>query len=439
MYSKCCIMRSRFSLLALVLCLAALQACKTTTSLNAPELDPISVPTSEDAKPIAFKKIVLKVPYHRPIGKLSGGLLCLKKGDFKLSGGRHQLNTDRFNEIFHTELHLANYTVVGDPDALFKDPEIESAEYFIAGLIKNIEANVCYPKSRRGNYSSSSAAVYMEVEWQIFDTLRRKVVRKVHTQGSFEVDTTYNGIAKAFDNAFALAVRNLLADKKFYQLVHISDAENQYTNQVKKDNNRKLSTLQPKALSIMKVTAVNGKIDVDRLNQATAIVRSALSYGSGFVIGEGFLITNEHVVAGAKKVRLIFGDGAEIDADVVIVDDQRDVALVHFADSFIRPVLPVRTTNVEIGEEVYSFGAPLSEKYSSTLRKGVVSAYRKIRGLDYIQSDAAVNPGNSGGPLIDRNGSVIGVSVSGLMYDSFVQQGINFFTPIKEALAALEK
>ncbi len=432
--SKCCIMRSHFSLLALCLCLATLQACKSTTSLSAPMLDPISVPTLEGTKPIAFRKIVLKIPHHRPIGKLSRGLLCLKKDDFTLSGGRHQLNTDRFNEIFHTELQLANYKVVGDPDALFEDPEIKSAEYLIAGLVKSIEANVCYPKSRSGNYSSSSAAVYMEVEWQIFDALRRKIVEKVHTQGSSKVGISYNGIGKAFDNAFALATRNLLADKKFYQLVHISDAENQYTDQVKKDNDWKLA-----ALNTVKISTVNGEVDIDLLKQATAVVRSALGHGSGFVIGEGFLVTSEHVVAGAKKVRLIFGDGAEIDANVVIVDDRRDVALIHFTDSFIRPLLPIRPTSVEVGEEVYSFGAPLSEKYSGTLRKGVVSAHRRVQGLDYIQSDAPVNPGNSGGPLIDRNGSVVGISVSGLLYDSSVEQGVNFFIPIKEVLAALRK
>ncbi|MYA59560.1 MAG: hypothetical protein F4X40_03230, partial [Chloroflexi bacterium] len=77
-----------------------------------------------------------------------------------LAGGRHQLDTDQFNDLFRTELENANYKVVGDPDALFEDPEINSAEYFIAGLISNIEANVCYPLAGFGNFRTSSAAVY---------------------------------------------------------------------------------------------------------------------------------------------------------------------------------------------------------------------------------------------------------------------------------------
>ena len=422
------------SLLALGLCSVALSACQTPATRVAPSLTPISVPAFESTKPIAFRKIVLKVPRHRPIGNVSIGILCIKHGDLTVSSGRYQLDTAQFNDIFRTELQLANYKVVGDPDALFEDPEIQSAEYFIAGLIKDIEASVCYPHAGFGNYTSSSAAVYMEVEWQIFDTLRRTVVRKVQTQGASKVDTVLNGVEVAFDDAFAHAARNLLADRKFYQLVRANhaDADNESgaVPEVPKD--------RPLSVSLdANAPMAGGGIDVSQLNQAVAVVRSALGHGSGFVVGKGLLVTNAHVVGGAKKVRLIFGDGAQIDANITTIDDRRDVALIRFADSFIRYSLPMRSTPVEVGDDVYSFGAPLNEEYSGTLRKGIVSAHRKIRGLDYIQSDVAINPGNSGGPLIDEYGAVVGISVSGVMYDRLVQQGINFFIPIKEAVTAL--
>lgn len=420
------------SLLVLGLCSVILSACQTPATRIAPSLTPISVPASESTKPIAFRKIVLKVPRHRPIGNVSIGALCIKHGDLTISGGRYQLNTDQFNDIFRTELQLANYKVVGDPDALFEDPEIQSAEYFIAGLIKDIEASVCYPYAGFDNFTSSSAAVYMEVEWQIFDTLRRTVVSELQTQGSSKVGTVLNGVEVAFDDAFAHAARNLMADRKFYQLVRANDSDKESGVAPEAPKDRPLS-----ALLDTNAPMAGGGIDVSQLNQAVAVVRSALGHGSGFVIGKGLLVTNAHVVGGAKKVRLIFGDGAQIDANIATIDDRRDVALIRFADSFIRYSLPVRHTPVEIGEDVYSFGAPLDEEYSGTLRKGIVSAYRQTRGLDYIQSDVAINPGNSGGPLIDEYGAVVGISVSGVMYDGLAQQGINFFIPIKEAIAAL--
>ena len=428
-----------------ILCLGALLGCQTATTQVAPTLAPVVVPAFEDTKPIAFRKIVLKVPRHQPIGTVSGGIFCIGHGEFTLSGGRHQLDTDRFNDIFREALQIANFEVVGDPDALFEDPEIASAEYFVAGLISNVEANVCYPLAGYGDYRTSSAAVYMEVEWQIYHTLRRKVVSKIETKGSSNVKSRSNGLDVAFEGAFALAVRNLLADNKFYQLVRTEDGDvtsrSQQSLTVRESPSDESTSSLIEELSVLSSTGVKddeGQIDTRRLDTAVAVVRSAIGHGSGFVIGKGLLLTNQHVVDGASKVRLIFGDGAEIDADVLAVDDVRDVALVRFTDSFVRPSLPIRTTDAIIGENVYSFGAPLSEEYSGTLRKGIVSSHRELRGLSYIQSDVAISPGNSGGPLIDENGAVIGIAVSGVMSHGFVQHGVNFFVPIMEALAALE-
>ena len=431
--------------LALALCLGALSACQAKTTQVAPTLNPVLVPAFESTKPIAFRKIVLKVPRHQPIGAVSVGVLCIPQGEFTLSGGRHKLDSEKFNDIFREELQTANFEVVGDPDALFEDPDIASAEYFIAGLVSNIEANVCYTLAGFGNFSTSSAAVYMEVEWQIYDTLRRRVVRKLETKGSANVKERLSGLDVAFDDAFALAVRNLLADGEFYQLVRATDADvesgtqQSVSSQLMSGSDATSSLIQDLTTSPdLGALTDEGHIDTERLDTAVAVVRSAVGHGNGFVIGKGLLLTNQHVVGGPNKVRLIFEDGAQVNAEVMAIDDVRDVALVRFADSFARPSLSIRTTDARVGENVYSFGAPLSEEYSGTLRKGIVSAHRELRGLHYIQSDVAINPGNSGGPLLDEGGSVIGIAASGIMTQGVVQHGVNFFVPIVEALAALD-
>ena len=432
--------------LVLTLSIITLSACQVKTTQVAPTLDPVFVPAFESTKPIAFRKIVLKVPRHQPVGAVSVGVLCVARGEFTLSGGRHQLDTDKFNDIFREELQASNFEVVGDPDALFDDPEIASAEYFIAGLVSGIEANVCYPLAGFGNFSNSSAAVYLEVEWQIYDTLKRRVVTKIETKGSANVKERLSGLDVAFEDAFALAVRNLLANNTFYQLVQSNDsdvasrARHSSSAGVPPNDDNTASSLIKEFTAAPDVGALTGEgqVDIERLDTAVAVVRSAVGHGSGFVVSNGLLLTNEHVVGAARKVRLIFGDGAEIDAEVLAVNEIRDVALVYFADSFIRSSLPIRTSEAKVGENVYSFGAPLSEEYSGTLRKGIVSAHRELRGLNYIQSDVAINPGNSGGPLIDEDGKVIGIAVSGVMSHGVVQHGVNFFVPIVEALAALD-
>lgn len=84
--------------LVLTLSVGILSACQVKTTQIAPTLDPVFVPAFESTKPIAFRKIVLKVPRHQPLGAVSVGVLCVPRGEFTLSGGRHQLDTDKFNK-----------------------------------------------------------------------------------------------------------------------------------------------------------------------------------------------------------------------------------------------------------------------------------------------------------------------------------------------------
>jgi S1-C subfamily serine protease len=91
---------------------------------------------------------------------------------------------------------------------------------------------------------------------------------------------------------------------------------------------------------------------------------------------------------------------------------------------------------VRQGETVYAIGTPLDDCLQNTMTKGIVSAERVENGLRLIQSDAGVNHGNSGGPLIDEQGSVVAITVSGILPAS-MQLGLNFFIPIEDAMKAL--
>lgn len=412
----------------LALAMVLLGGCVATTSKKAESLQPITVAASEETKPIAFRKIVLKVPRNTPIGRVGAGLACMKHADFLPHGGRYSLDTEIFNDIFREELEAANYEVVGDPDELFGDPELNRANYFIAGLIEEIENNVCYPWVGYGDLDTASASVYMKIEWQIYDTLRRQVVKKISTEGSSETaEAITRGDSITLEEAFAVAVRNLLAKDEFHDLI------------------RHQGPIPPQMVEPMHVPLTLADLTLDsgsgisgaQLSESVAVVRSATGHGSGFMITPQQLLTNQHVVGGAEKVRLVFGDGSQVEGKVVTRNEYRDVALVELVGD-TRPPLPIGRTQPAVGADVYSYGAPLGEEFGGTLRKGIVSAYRIDRGLDFLQSDVALNLGNSGGPLLDANGNVIAVAVSGVMIGGIVQQGINFFIPIDRALAAFD-
>jgi len=397
----------------------ATAGCQTTTKQLAVAETPIEIKAQETTKPIAFKKIVIKMPRNKEVGKIGGGILCLPMGTLVGRGSRSALDPERFNDIFREELIAANYEVVGDPDQLFGDPDLDRAEYFIAGLIVDAELNSCFPMAGWGDLSSGSGAAYLDVEWQIFDTLRREVVLTLQTQGSGKVDQGINPADTATDEAFAIAVNNLLANEKFYNLVRKSGTR---------------APAQRLASSLSLIYDANPGVDYDRLKHSVATIRSSSGHGSGFLVTRDTLITNAHVVGQAEKVRVVLAGGIEVEGKVTARDPIRDVATIEVA--FEGPPLSISSDPPVVGDEVFSIGTPLDEDLAGTMRKGIVSANRTLRDKRYLQADVALNPGNSGGPLLDIDGNVVGVAVAGVMV-GHSQQDLNFFIPIDEALLAV--
>jgi len=174
---------------------------------------------------------------------------------------------------------------------------------------------------------------------------------------------------------------------------------------------------------------------VDRVTPAVAHVRRGGSGGSGVVIApDGYVLTNAHVVDGADEVEVVFVAGATYRAPVVGTDAATDLALVRV----LGPSLPAAELGdsdaLRVGQLVIAIGDPLG--LQSTVTTGVVSALgRSLRAKDgriienVIQTDAALNPGNSGGPLVDTHGKVVGVNTAIIAQ----AQGIAFAIPAATA------
>jgi serine protease Do len=156
--------------------------------------------------------------------------------------------------------------------------------------------------------------------------------------------------------------------------------------------------------------------------------------GSGFIIsGDGFVLTNAHVVEGANEVYVTLTDKREFKAKIIGADERTDVALVKI-DATSLPVLRIGDVNrLRVGEWVVAIGSPFGLENSVTA--GIVSAKQRETGSDipFIQTDVAVNPGNSGGPLINIRGEAVGINSQILSpVGSFI--GISFAIPIDEAM-----
>ena len=166
------------------------------------------------------------------------------------------------------------------------------------------------------------------------------------------------------------------------------------------------------------------------------------SLGSGFFIDkEGYIVTNNHVIENADKIKVKLKNGKDYDAEIVGRDAKTDIALIK-----VKPWTDFQAIQwgdsdaLKVGEWVVAIGSPFGLEH--TVTAGIVSAKGRVIGSgpydDFIQTDASINPGNSGGPLIDMKGKVVGINTA-IVSRSGGNVGIGFAIPINLALGIINQ
>jgi S1-C subfamily serine protease len=169
--------------------------------------------------------------------------------------------------------------------------------------------------------------------------------------------------------------------------------------------------------------------------------------GSGFILDkEGHILTNNHVVEGAQSVQVTLSNQKQYKAAVLATDKAHDLALIQISNApNLQPAILADSKNLMVGERVYAIGNPFG--FQGTMTRGIISALRSVQlpsGVkidNAIQTDASVNPGNSGGPLLNSHGEVIGITtmIAGNPNGGAAQSaGIGFAIPISTAKAVID-
>ena len=168
--------------------------------------------------------------------------------------------------------------------------------------------------------------------------------------------------------------------------------------------------------------------------------------GSGFIINqEGYILTNYHVVKGAQEISVTLSNDVTTTAQIVNYDENQDVAMIKITDESVKIPATVELGDsdaLQPGEEVIAIGTPLSTELSSTVTKGIISATSRSVAVEsgvtmnLIQTDAAINAGNSGGPLVNTKGEVVGINSSKISGEAV--EGIGFSIPINDIKDKIE-
>jgi len=158
------------------------------------------------------------------------------------------------------------------------------------------------------------------------------------------------------------------------------------------------------------------------------------SIGSGFIVSPGGeILTNAHVVSGARRISVKLKNGKKLEARLVAIDKRRDVAVVRLAVSNLPVAVIGDAKKLKNGDNVVAIGSPHGLEH--TITSGIVSSKdRVLNGKHYIQTDAALNEGNSGGPLLNSRGEVVGINT---MIDRDAS-GLGFAIPINDVYAILK-
>lgn len=178
---------------------------------------------------------------------------------------------------------------------------------------------------------------------------------------------------------------------------------------------------------------------------------TATSVGSGFIFSnDGFVITNHHVIDDAKKITVVLHDKTELEAELIGSDSISDIAVIKIKDKKDATLIPMEignSDNLVVGEPVVAIGCPAGIEYLGTVTDGIISAInrdieitdsygRTKKTMTLIQTNATINKGNSGGPLINNRGQVIGINTLKLTSEF---EGIGFSIPMNGAMAIINQ
>ena len=183
---------------------------------------------------------------------------------------------------------------------------------------------------------------------------------------------------------------------------------------------------------------------VSTKSAANGLTAGQEGMGSGFIINEeGYVLTNYHVIQGAKEITVTLSNNTEVSATIVNYVAEKDIAMLKLKEGTKVPAVAELGDSDEVypGAEVIAIGTPLSKNFAQTLTKGVISGSNRTiesqngTSVNLIQTDTAINPGNSGGPLVNAKGQVIGINSMKLGTETLGEttiEGIGFAIPINE-------
>jgi serine protease Do len=314
-------------------------------------------------------------------------------------------------------LRGAGFNAVGAESLVFEKDEGQRAEYVLGGTVREL---ACQYVGRHDNCR-------VGIEWELLDRERDVVVyRAVSRYMERAVDLA--GPALAGRKLTLGALADLMRRPRFTQLLQ----------------RQRAVVADETTYGAANFRACNGPerelpSQFNEVANGTFLVKQADGFGSGFGISpDGLVLTAAHVANGATVELLRRGETTPITGVVVRVARKHDVALIAVpgTSGSDQPCLDLQLSPPAAGDDIYAIGSPASQELAFSLTRGIVSALRLLEGVQLLQTDASLSPGNSGGPLLDRHARVVGIVTKKIA--GHAVEGLGFGVQVQDALQALK-
>jgi len=390
--------------------------CATSIATDSLEFRrPVPV-TEQQFDEVGFAGLLSSISPGTTIGAHHDGIAQIPHFSYRWGENYWIRPDDGFGAKATTLLRRAGYRALGDPESVFEPDSERKARVQLAAKVTGVAHNTFAPLA--GGFGE----LLLTIEWQLYDTVDRSLRLKETTTGYAKSKFGSSGLVL---DAFGVALNNLLARPTFAAAMRRRNTTDE-----------SIWSRTAQTISIRKCPAnpsTELPRDFDIAMRAVVRIQCGLLTGSGAVVSpDGFVLTVAHLVSGAMRCQVYFRSGLSLEAEVLRADPPQDVAVIRIPGSG-HACLPCDASPPELGVEIYAIGNPLTYEFSVT--KGVVSATRTVDGREFVQTDASVNEGSSGGPIVDHRGHMRAI-VSWKRVDP-TAEGLSFASTIEAAFHRL--
>lgn len=342
---------------------------------------------------IGIDNPVLDIKEDVEIGRLNGSKRKLKDKDiYRLLGYPENMEMKMLNAFENSNVNAVFFSKKN-----FKKnvSTLQIPKIILQPIVKKITFNLNGDLLR--DYSGLCTVV---CDWQICDLS--------NTEKNIETITTSTSFYRTPDNyelllhqMVFLAGRDLLDNETFFS--HIEKYQKTY-----------LESSKGEVIKLKLSSNADYSNNVQMLNEvkkSVVTVDCNTKFGSGvFITDDGYILTNYHVVDEDSEIFVKIENEKKLKAILVKVNKDFDLAILKVNLSSSRGVFLLNSHNTSVGEDVFAIGTPLEKTLGQTVTRGIVSGYREWGGSDFIQTDVSINSGNSGGPLLNTKGEIIGIN-----------------------------